>query len=71
MTSRRLSITLFLVFCFNLNLCNVESSNILAIFTAPSKSHWILVQPLLRGLAAGGHNVSNIVTITFQFRCVR
>lgn len=36
----------------------VNSANILGFFSTPSRSHFIIHQSLMKGLAAKGHNVS-------------
>jgi glucuronosyltransferase len=39
-----------------LNYCH--GAKILAVFPTPSKSHWILGQPLMKELARAGHEVT-------------
>jgi glucuronosyltransferase len=40
----------------SVNFCH--GAKILAVFPTPSKSHWILGQPLMKELARAGHEVT-------------
>lgn len=44
----------------------VESAKILAVYQTPSRSHVIIMQSLLKGLAAKGHEVTFISGFTFD-----
>lgn len=47
-------------------LQTADSSNILGYLASPSRSHYIVHESLLKGLAAKGHNVSNNRFIGFR-----
>jgi hypothetical protein len=38
---------------------DIFSARILSVFPTPSKSHWILAQPLMKALVKAGHEVNN------------
>lgn len=50
-----------IVFSVSIVVCAlgiVDSSNILGFFSTPSRSHYIIDETFMKGLAAKGHNVS-------------
>jgi glucuronosyltransferase len=40
-------------------IAGIFSARILSVFPTPSKSHWILAQPLMKALVKAGHEVNN------------
>lgn len=58
-------------FTFFFGVCALEtanSSNILGFFPSPSRSHYIVHEAYMKGLAAKGHNVSKMSMIKTE-RC--
>lgn len=41
-------------------------ANVLALFGFPGRSHWTMVEPLLKGLASRGHNVTVLSNFPLQ-----
>lgn len=62
--SSRVVVTILSVACA---LQTVDSSNILGYLASPSRSHYIVHESLLRGLAAKGHNVSKMRILFDRF----
>lgn len=62
----RIFVTFFFVVCAS-KLTN--SSNILGYFSSPSRSHYIVHESLMKGLAAKGHNVSKELNIVLDLFC--
>lgn len=60
-------ISILLVVCA---ASTANSSNILGYSSTPSRSHYIVHETFLKGLAAKGHNVSEIENIVIrQYKC--
>lgn len=53
------ALAVFLIVCQYAK--NVESANVLGVFSTFGRSHFIIYEALMKGLAAKGHNVSNSV----------